>query len=45
MIDSSNVLFINNPDPKPDPKLKSKSDPDQKEKKNYFISTTLVPTK
>jgi hypothetical protein len=30
MICSSNVFFINNPDPNPDPKLRLKPDPDPK---------------
>jgi hypothetical protein len=30
MICSSNVFFINNPEPDPDPKLRSKPDPEEK---------------
>jgi hypothetical protein len=45
MICSSNVFFINNPDPEPnsDPNLRLKPDPDMNldPKKNNFGSTTL----
>jgi hypothetical protein len=44
MICSSNVFFINNPDPNPDPELRIKSDPDKKNinKKKHYGSTTLL---
>jgi hypothetical protein len=37
---SSNVFFINNPDP--DPKLRLKPDPNPEKNNYYFGSTTLI---